>query len=400
MYESSVSAMTQLQQTSGLLGQQTQPERAGGALARVGIDAGIVLLALIAADSIYHLPMSIRLLLLAVGPIAVAVEAARAFSRTAATRRDSAEAHRVGNGRRGAAKGKSFIHRGVVGGLLLLFFVGAVAVRPAYFGRELVRVFMPWHDYRSSAEAQLEHQQHQREEEQQRLGDATENSSSVPVELKVEPGNTEIQRGDSLRIVVSPSRTMVPVMAPVTLRYRGADGRWVIKPMPEDPAQPEKFSDFLRDVGEDLAYQVVMGSAASPVYNVRVYDVAGLKAIRLSYKYPPAAGLTDRIVTSADGTIEAVAGTRVEVTLLATGPLRSSSLQLNGEPALPMDVRGPEASRVIQVLSDGNYAMTALDAKGTPLDLPWSFAIRAIQRSGPKIEAGKRGVESGLPPME
>jgi hypothetical protein len=290
--------------------------------------------------------------MLGIGLIVIGVEASRVFA---------------GSGEAGPRPGrKDLIHRGVIGGLLSLFLLGAVLVRPSFLGRELVRVLVPWRDLGHAAPP-AEPVQQERDDEQN--------------VLKIEPGNTEIQRGDSLRIVADPGRPT----AVATLRYRGTDGVWLRRPMPQDPERPERFSEFLRDVGDDLSYQVEAGPVASPVYQVRVYDAAALKAIRLSYRYPSSAGLIDQIVTNSDGAIEAIEGTRVEVTLVATGPLRSSLLRVDGGPTLPMSIQGAEASGTVEVTGDGEYFMTALDTKGTPVELPGRYSIHAI-RAAAKAE--------------
>jgi hypothetical protein len=119
----------------------------------VGADAALVLLGLIAADSIYHEPIWLRIVLLAVAAIALATALVRVRAGTV-----------------GFDRGR-LIHRGILCALLLAFFLGSVAVRPGYCRWELARILAPWHDGRSAAEILAAQQQQQREQEQQKIMD-------------------------------------------------------------------------------------------------------------------------------------------------------------------------------------------------------------------------------------
>ena len=433
--------MTQLQlRMVGVRRTWRQTEAMKG-LAVVLADAVITVLALVAVDAVYHLPAWLRAALLGVGLAALLAAAFVAIVRPlrrAVSQEDIAlhvegrfpqlqgtlaaaveyeprqrdsklqgelvdalvadcltRAARLDLGR--AVDRRRLARRGLAAGVLLAFFLGAAAVKPGFFRHELVRVLTPWRPSTMSAEElAASERRRQEDEDRRRLLRALQGKDAAPVEIKVTPGDTDIVRGRSVRVQAAASR----ITGPMTLKFRTTAGEWRSLPMPEDPAQPEKFAQVLQDVTENMAYQVVIKGGESAVFRIRVIDPATVKHLTLTYKYPKYTLMPDKTVTGMDGSIEAVEGTRVLVTLAVTTSLRDGSLRLDDGRVIPMTVRGSEATGSLPIDRDGDYAIRATDAMGLSVDLPLRYAIRALKDEPPELEVVHPGIDSLVHPME
>ncbi len=400
-------------------------------------DAVIIVFALVAIDALYHLPQNVRLAGLAAGALAIAAASLWVLVRPLQRSISDDELALYVEGRYPELKGsliaaveyerrpardgiqselvdaltvdclqrashvdmsrvidrKRLARRAMLSGGLLLFLLGAVAVKPDFFGHEMARVLTPWVVVKATA---AELQREREEEDQRRLIEEAARAQVPPkIELTVEPGNADVPRGGALQVRASANR----VTGPMLLKFRSSDGKWRPLPMPEDPAQPEKFFRSLTDITEDLEYQVEMAGNTSGIFKIGVFDRAEIKELRLTYRYPKYMGLADKTVSGMDGTIEAVEGTAVDVTLVASGPLKSGQVDVSGQ-NLPMEIKGMEASATLNIIADGDYAVTGRDARGATLSFPTRFSIKAIHDDPPKIEIVYPTLDTEVHPME
>jgi hypothetical protein len=287
--------------------------------------------------------------------------------------------------------------RALVAGFLVAFVLGAAVVKPGFIGHELARVLMPWRALPLTAdELAAEMRRQQDEEARRRLLEALQAKEAAAIEIKVTPGDADVLRGESVSVGATVSR----VTGPLALKFRTSEGEWRSLPMPEDPAQPERFSQVLRDITEDLAYQVVMGRSQSQAFRIRAFDPATVKVLKLVYKFPSYSRLPERTVEGMDGTIEGIEGTRVDVTLVATSALREGSLALDSGKLIAMVVKGNEATGTLPIERDGDYAIRATDKNGLGVSLPQRFSIKAIKDEPPTLDVVYPGIDTLVHPME
>ncbi len=400
-------------------------------------DAVLVILALVAIDALYHLPQHLRLAallcglaVLAIATLVVLIKPLKRqisdddlalYVETRFPELKGSLIAAVEYGRRPAADGihgeladaltvdclqrmakvepsriidkQRLMRRAAIGGALLLFLLGAAAVKPSFFTHQFARVLTPWN---AVAPSPAELQREREEEEQRRLIEEAARPKLPPkIELRVAPGSTDLPRGGALAVRASVNRSS----GPVTLKFRSAGGPWRPLQMPEDPQAPDTFARSLPDITEDLEYQVEMAGMASDVFAVKVYDPAQIKALKLTYRFPKYTGLPEKTVSGMDGNIEAVEGTTVDVTLVASTALKTAQLNLNGQKS-SMRIAGAEASTTLQISADGDYALSATDARGAPLASPSRFIIKAIRDDPPKLEVVYPSIDTEVHPME
>jgi len=409
-------------------------------LVTLAADAVVVVLALVAVDAVYHLSAAVRMALFFGGTAALAAMGAIVIARplrriitdadisiyvenrfpelqgTLATAVEyearspgsALESHlvdalmvdclqRAARIDLAAAIDKRRLrNRAIAAGVLLAFFFGAAIARPGFFGHALARVLMPWAKLQPTPEELAAEQRRLEAEMRRQAVLAALRKQQGPVTIDVSPGDIEITRGASVAVQAVPSR----VTGPLKLRFRTTDGAWRALEMREDPAMPERFGAVLADITEDLSYQVEMAGRESAVHTIRCIDVAQFRELRLVYHYPQYTRLPEKVVQGFDGNIEAVVGTRVDVTLIATGGLSSAYLVLDGGARLPMSVNGSEATVTISVDKDGEYMLAAADARGRAIEIPSRYAIRAIPDEPPKLEVVYPSIDKQVHPLE
>lgn len=409
--------------------------KAGAALAADGL---VALFALVAIDAVYHLAPVLRGALLGVGLAALAALAALSLARVLRRKLADDDVALYVEGRYPLLKGslisaveyerrpreaglqsdlvdalvldcleraaqvdfgrvvdrKRLKTRGIAAAVLLAFFLGAVAVRPGFFKHELSRVLVPWVPTPPSAD-ELEAER-RRLLAEDALRRAQQAGQPIPVNFTVTPGDQEIRRGGAVRVKASVNR----LTGPLLLKFRSADGEWRTLQMEEDPAVPESYTQLLADISDDLSYQVAMKEDASSVFSVKVFDPAVAKELRLKYTFPAYTKWPEKTVTGMDGYIEGVEGTSVDVTLVASGPLRSGTLLLDNGQTVAMTARGDEISGTLTVKADGDYGIRAVDGHDLAVPFPARFGIRLIKDEPPKVEVVYPTLDAQVHAME
>ena len=288
--------------------------------------------------------------------------------------------------------------RAIAAGAMLLFFLGAVAVRPSLFGHELTRVLAPWKSVPMNEHEVLAEQKREIAKRTQELlaAKAEEAAKPIKIELRVDPGDTEVRRGGSLIVKATTNR----VTGPLTLKFLASDGQWRPLDMPEDPALPDHFSATLADLSESAKYKVAMGEIESREYSIRVYDPTAVKELALTYHYPTYTRMPDlKILNNAN--IDTLEGTQVDLLLTATAVLKEGSLQIEGVGPVPLKVQGDHATASFTVNKSGQYQIAAADLRGEKVfGLDTTYLIKANKDAPPTLEVLYPGTDTAVHPME
>jgi hypothetical protein len=283
-------------------------------------------------------------------------------------------------------------------GVLLVAAFAATATWPDLAGHQLARVLTPWSTPAPSvAELAALKQQTEREELARRARAELARAQRLAAgALVVEPGDAEVQRGHSLRVEAEATRRS----GPLTLRFQTTGGVWRTLAMAPLPEHPDRFYQDLRDLTEDLRYQVTMPGVESPTYAVTVYDLGVLKDLSLTYHYPAYTKWPDKTVAK-DGNIDALEGTTVTVAITASVPVKTASIERDGTAPQAMSVAAGGATGPITVAADGGYRIKAADAKGRPIaGLEERFLIRMRKDQPPRLEVLYPAIDSVVHPME
>lgn len=164
------------------------------------------------------------------------------------------------------------------------------------------------------------------------------------LDLRIEPGDTLVAAGGSLAIRVT---TRNPVVKYARLRMVDGQERETVADMVAVPAASNAtgraFALTLPGVLQEFRYRIQAGDALSRYYKVRVAvpPVIGQRDIR--YRYPAYTGIAPRLDRDGSGTIRAIAGTEITVSVQINKPVVSAVLAIAGS-ATTNTIKGASVS--------------------------------------------------------
>lgn len=165
------------------------------------------------------------------------------------------------------------------------------------------------------------------------------------------------------------------------------------------------FSFVMDDLKGDVKYAVRIGDtrwpADKPFYRISVLQRVKVESMEIAYNYPPYTNLPAKSGPSADGTIEAPAGTTATVTVHLSEPVPAAMLEVRDGAIIEMSCRELRTfHQNVAVEKDGAYKIELRDRRGKLIQqLPdiasasgagelasGYFRIHAIPDRAPKVE--------------
>jgi len=141
-------------------------------------------------------------------------------------------------------------------------------------------------------------------------------------QIAVYPGDVTLAQGDDLKITAKLSKHIAGDAgtndhAALVMKY--PTGQIVSTSL--QTVRPREFETKLTDLQQDFAYMVRTDSADSAWFTGTVHPRPAITSLDLRYDYPAYTKLDAKSVAASDGTIEAIAGTKVTLTVHASAPL-------------------------------------------------------------------------------
>ncbi len=153
-------------------------------------------------------------------------------------------------------------------------------------------------------------------------------------------GDLVIGRGDSVRLEAIASG-LIPARGKLTIK--GPERRAQTFVMEPDPADPARFARTLDHVQESFSYQVRLNDGTSESRNVTTIPRPTAVSIDCTQFFPAYTGF--KPLHRALGDLSLLAGSRIQVSAVASKPLRQAVLQLVGmdlSAPLQIDARDPK----------------------------------------------------------
>ncbi|HEY8667929.1 MAG TPA: DUF4175 family protein, partial [Tepidisphaeraceae bacterium] len=186
----------------------------------------------------------------------------------------------------------------------------------------------------------------------------------------VTPGDIILPQGDPLEISVRlPEEGKTPdpnTHASMISRYEA--GQSLTTDMPRTSVRA--FHTFLDNVQQNFDYRILTPAGDSPWYHVSVQPRPAIAGIDLNYTYPKYTGLKSKTDLAKDGSIDAIVGTQVQLTIHSTQLLASNSHLLIAENTpeqqnIPlMSSGGTDYQAVLTVKKAGQYRIQLVNQSG------------------------------------
>jgi hypothetical protein len=212
-----------------------------------------------------------------------------------------------------------------------------------------------------------------------------------PPQFAVEPGDVAIPRGEGVTLAVR-------VTHPDVDDGRG-EGVLAWRPRAEGEWQEESLSGFAEgepatlalerrfaSVDESFEYRFEHRGESSPVYQVTAVPHPTVTVEEVRYRYPEYTGLPERVHRDGVGDLAAVKGTRAELVIRATNPLRRGLLHLakGGDIELVPGDDG-RLRAALDILVEDSYRVSVADTLGLANLNPVEYRIRPLTDEAPFI---------------
>ncbi|MEC7605059.1 MAG: hypothetical protein VYD68_00740, partial [Pseudomonadota bacterium] len=235
------------------------------------------------------------------------------------------------------------------------------------------------------------------------------------IEISVEPGDLELQRGSSLTII---ARVSNATPDSIELRLQDDNVNWQAVSMSRDGSGSNSatYSYFIPSLQVDTTYYVAFeerGQQSSPQYQINLFDLPQIEQINLAFDYPDYTQLTD--VTEEDsGDMIVPEGTQVSLSIqfnkaIATARVEFEQSYRDSEevgselpayPDLDLEIDGDVGSASFTVTQDGVYRIFATDLAGLEGQEPLDYFIRAIEDAPPELSLRRPGRDQEVMPLE
>ncbi len=150
--------------------------------------------------------------------------------------------------------------------------------------------------------------------------------------IAVSPGDKTIAQGDDLEITASVSTDVAKTneeIGKATMVSKYASGQTVGRTLAD--AGLRKFNTKLDNVQAGFKYMVSTDKGDSEWYTITVNPRPGIASLDLKYDYPSYTALPARTELNRDGTVEALVGTRITLTVHTSGGPLSDTAELKNQ---------------------------------------------------------------------
>ncbi len=223
------------------------------------------------------------------------------------------------------------------------------------------------------------------------------------VEVIVEPGDVELERGAAL-LVVARFPVDVPSDAVLVVESKQGveEGRMISIPMTrslDDPA----FAARVPAVDGDLNYQIEFDDNKTKDYQVTVFEYPALKRTDASLEYPRFAGTEPKVIEDIRQ-VSAVEGTELTLDCFLNKEVESAQLVARGSrEVLELERRssGPSLyGTKITLDSSERYELQLVDAEGRSNNIRTEIVVNVIPNHPASLKLTKPGSDVDVSPLE
>ncbi len=144
--------------------------------------------------------------------------------------------------------------------------------------------------------------------------------------LSVEPGSTEVNKGESLLIqavIADPEGRRYDGFVEITQDASGGTQR---KPLACVSGRLDRFTYRVPQVLQPFTYRVNIGGTESRRFTVTLREPPLVRRIDVCYTYPDYTGLEPRTITTGGGEVRCLVGTQVEMTVHVSAAVQGGNL--------------------------------------------------------------------------
>ncbi|HUA01977.1 MAG TPA: hypothetical protein VMB02_16690 [Candidatus Aquilonibacter sp.] len=228
---------------------------------------------------------------------------------------------------------------------------------------------------------------------------AGERTGATPFyDIRVSPGDASVRRNADELVTAQPIGLQADKMR-LYARYESAS-KWEQVAMEPQPGS-SGFEFLFAGLPEGVEYYVEAGPIRSRHFKIRVVDLAAVKQIRITYRYPTWTGMRNS-VDEHGGDLHAVEGTVADLDVTTDRPLRNGVLVLDNGQQIQLSASANGANHYagsVSMAKDGSYHVAAVD-QGQPVRLSEDFFIEADKANPPDVQVIRPAHDYRASPIE
>lgn len=225
--------------------------------------------------------------------------------------------------------------------------------------------------------------------------------------IKVEPEDTEIERGTSLLVL---ARFEKRLPGDVELLYREPEGEIRRMPMSKSLDDP-LFAGRLSSVGRELTYSIRYGEEQTRWYKVGVFDYPDLKQADAKLKFPEYTGMEEKVVEDTRS-VSAVEGTRATLTFRLNKPVSGARLVPSArqpsatQPAAQPIELSPDPSdptvytAAVNMVLSHRVKLYLIDEQGRQNKQPPDLVLNVLPNRPPELKLASPARDVDVSPLE
>jgi hypothetical protein len=216
----------------------------------------------------------------------------------------------------------------------------------------------------------------------------------APFSLILEPGNTELVRGQHLAISGRAVGSYSPASVSLELQILDEER---IERITLDPSAGGTFDHEIANIRKPLRYRALAERVTSEWYTVQVTDRPIMRGLDVALHPPAYTRLPTRHLDSNVGDVTALAGTRVEVTVdINDADVTGAALVFDGDHAEPLQIEGSTASGAFVLNRNTTYTVRLHNSDGLENAGAVEYRLTAVPDEAPTVRIVEPGPSRDL----
>jgi hypothetical protein len=199
--------------------------------------------------------------------------------------------------------------------------------------------------------------------------------------LYIEPGDVEVIRGDSVRIIV---RVEGDLQYPVALLIR-QEGQIEFEEVILNNARGSLYAHIIPQIRRTTEYYAHSKDEETSKHTIKVVDRPAIRNLQVRLTFPEYTGIPPRNLDDNVGNITALRGTDASLEINANKELVSARIQFQKNDTLDLEIAGTSASGRFALRTDDSYTLHLEDMEGIRNAEPIEYHIRIIEDEYPLI---------------
>lgn len=203
--------------------------------------------------------------------------------------------------------------------------------------------------------------------------------------VSVTPGDTSIERGNSLVVLAKFEGTLPPGATLVLGSGTNVTRSIALTKSLDDPV----FGGTVPEVNDDFSYRVAFAGEQTREFTVKVFEFPRLERADVKIQFPAYTSLPDKTMEDTRR-VSAVEGSTLHYTLQLNKPVKSARLvpKKDGTAvSLATDATKPFASLPgFALTNSGNYQLELVDADGRTNKIASQFVLDALKNRTPELK--------------